>query len=335
MSYIRKEGAGITTEIPFEFHGTGWAYFKIWLVNIVLTILTFGIYSAWAKVRRKRYLYGSTRLQGAGFEYLADPVKILKGRALVVAVFIVYSALDHFAPLVSGILSLGFIVILPWLVVRSLAFNARYTALRNIRFGFHGTLMEAVKAYVLWPILIPFTLGIIFPYVYYCQKKFVVENHRYGTARFSFTATPGDYYGVFLGSLVPLFIGGIFIVVLAFLFAPLSFLAGAVLYFYVFAYFSVKTTNLLFNSSRLESHRFAANLRTRDYTALVLTNSLGIALTLGLFYAWAQIRTLRYKVGHLTLIAAEDLDGFVAAEQEQVSALGEEMSDFFDIDVGL
>jgi len=39
------------TRIPFEFLGTGSEYFKIWLVNIILSILTLGIYSAWAKVR--------------------------------------------------------------------------------------------------------------------------------------------------------------------------------------------------------------------------------------------------------------------------------------------
>jgi len=36
----------------FVFHGTGREYFKIWIVNLVLTIATLGIYAAWAKVRR-------------------------------------------------------------------------------------------------------------------------------------------------------------------------------------------------------------------------------------------------------------------------------------------
>ena len=41
--------------MPVEFSGRGGEYFRIWIVNLVLTILTFGIYSAWAKVRTKRY----------------------------------------------------------------------------------------------------------------------------------------------------------------------------------------------------------------------------------------------------------------------------------------
>jgi hypothetical protein len=65
---VEKTPAPKNAVIPFEFGGSGLEYFKIWLVNGILTILTLGIYSAWAKVRRKKYIYGSVRLKGAGFE---------------------------------------------------------------------------------------------------------------------------------------------------------------------------------------------------------------------------------------------------------------------------
>ena len=326
---------GTTRRISFGFLGTGWDYFKIWLVNTILSILTLGVYSAWAKVRRKRYLYGSTRLQGSGFEYLADPVKILKGRVLVVCFFILYSLLDQFLPILAGVLSLGIVVLLPWVVVKSLSFNARNSAYRNIRFAFNGSYMGAAKAYILWPILVPFTLGILFPYVYYRQKAFVVENHSYGTTPFSFDATAGDYYRIFLTGLIPLGLGLVLAVLLAFLFRPLSLVALAVLYLYLLAFFSVKTTNLMYSSARLDLHRFSADLEIKGYGLIILTNTLATVLTLGLFHPWALIRTLRYKVQHLTLAAAGSLDGFIAAEQKQVSAIGEEAGDFLDIDVGL
>lgn len=41
--------------IPFRFTGTGSEYFRIWIVNWLLTLLTLGIYSAWAKVRRIQF----------------------------------------------------------------------------------------------------------------------------------------------------------------------------------------------------------------------------------------------------------------------------------------
>ena len=73
---------------PFVFTGVGGEYFKIWIVNILLTIVTLGIYSAWAKVRNKRYFYGNTSMDGVAFEYTASPIKILIGRAIAVGFYI-------------------------------------------------------------------------------------------------------------------------------------------------------------------------------------------------------------------------------------------------------
>jgi len=184
------------SRIPFEFLGTGSEYFKIWLVNIILSIITLGIYSPWAKVRRKQYFYGNTLVQGASFEYLADPVNILKGRAIVVCFLIVQSIVSSLVPIIGGILGMALIVLFPWVMVCSLSFNARNSAVRNVRFGFDGKVWEAAKVYVLWPILAALTLGILFPYVYFRQKKFIVENSSYGTTEFTFTATAREYYGL-------------------------------------------------------------------------------------------------------------------------------------------
>jgi hypothetical protein len=46
-----------------QFTGSAREYFRIWIVNLFFTLVTLGVYSAWAKVRKKRYLYGNTRLE--------------------------------------------------------------------------------------------------------------------------------------------------------------------------------------------------------------------------------------------------------------------------------
>ncbi|MEW6671295.1 MAG: YjgN family protein [Thermodesulfobacteriota bacterium] len=322
-------------KIPFEFRGTGTAYFKIWIVNIILSFLTLGIYSAWAKVRRKQYFYGSTRLQGASFEYLAKPLKILKGRAIIVTMLLISSALSQLIPIAGPVFSLVFLFALPWIVVRSLSFNARNSSFRNIRFGFSGSVKDAAMVFVLWPALAFLTFGLLFPAAYYRQKKFIVENSSYGTTRFAFTATAKDYYGLYLKALLPAILGLAAIVGAAFLFFPLIPLPGLVLYFYLFAYFSATTTNLIFNSSRLVGHRFSANLKVWDLIVIVATNSVATALTLGLFYPWAKVRAFRYTLENLTLVAAGELDSFIAGEEKQVSAFADEVSDFFDMDFGL
>ncbi len=332
---VSEQGGDALSRVPFEFSGKGSEYFKIWLVNIILSVITLGIYSAWAKVRRKRYFYGNTTLSGSSFEYLADPVKILKGRLIVVGFFILYSVLSALLPLVSGIMSLAFILILPWLIVRSLVFNSRNSAFRNVRFGFKGSIMGAAKAYILWPLAATLTLGALFPYVYFRQKKFIVENTVYGRTAFVYTATAREYYRIYFGALVPILMGIVLITLGAFFLPPVSALVFLVFYLYLLAYFSVKTTNLLFNTSSLSHHRFEAGLKTGEYMRLVLTNSLGVAVTLGLFFPFAKVRTVQYKFQHMALLASGDLAGFIDDEERQVSAIGEEVGDFFDMDFGL
>lgn len=340
----RPAAVALPAKLPFEFRGSGGEYFRIWIVNILLSIATLGIYSAWAKVRTRSYFYGNTRLHGAAFEYLANPKQILKGRAIIGGILILNSLLSYFLPLVQGVFLVLFAVAFPWLITRALSFNARHSAWRNIRFGFNSSYKEAVKVYLLWPALAMLTLGILGPYALYRQRRFLVENSSFGRARFSFQATPRDYYRIFIvvslftvavivligaALILPMLIGAV-----AMLFMPLALLALPA-YLCGMAYYSVKTGNLFYNASRLEGHRFASVMEVGSYARLVVTNTLLTALTLGFYYPWAKVRTAHYRIRHLSVVAAGDLDGFVAGEQARVSALGDASADLFDFDVGL
>ncbi|MDQ2696574.1 MAG: YjgN family protein, partial [Pseudomonadota bacterium] len=65
------------------------------------------------------------------------------------------------------------------------------------------------------------------------------------------------------------------------------------------------------------------------------SNSVLILLTLGLFIPWARVRMVRYRLGQLQLRAVGDLDDFVAGEEQKVSAVGQEIGDVFDLEVGI
>ncbi|MBB9296244.1 DUF898 family protein, partial [Escherichia coli] len=51
----------------FVFHGTGERYFLICVVNVLLTIITLGIYLPWALMKCKRYLYANMEVNGQRF----------------------------------------------------------------------------------------------------------------------------------------------------------------------------------------------------------------------------------------------------------------------------
>ncbi|MGU7802487.1 DUF898 family protein, partial [Escherichia coli] len=85
-----RDSADHSAPQAFTFSGRGSEYFRIWIVNLLLSIVTLGIYSAWAKVRRLRYFYDNTSVAGASFDYHGNPVAILKGRILAVVLIVVY-----------------------------------------------------------------------------------------------------------------------------------------------------------------------------------------------------------------------------------------------------
>ncbi|MCW7198173.1 DUF898 family protein [Escherichia coli] len=55
--------------IRLFFHGTGERYFLICVVNVLLTIITLGIYLPWALMKCKRYLYANMEVNGQRFSY--------------------------------------------------------------------------------------------------------------------------------------------------------------------------------------------------------------------------------------------------------------------------
>src|SRR5262245_39325722 len=162
---------------PFEFRGTGGEFFRIWIVNLALTLITLGIYSAWAKVRTRRYFYGNTVVAGHAFDYHAAPLRILIGRAIAVGLFIVYNIISRLSPLVAAPAVIVFLVAIPWLIVAAQRFNARNTSYRNVRFNFIGTYGGAFKAFLLWPLAGAVTLGGLMPLAHRARNYFYINKH--------------------------------------------------------------------------------------------------------------------------------------------------------------
>ena len=317
----------------FDFRGDGLEYFKIWIVNILLTIVTLGIYSAWATVRNHRYFYSNLYLDGNNFSYLAEPMQILKGRVIAVIAFIAYYyALTNYP--VYGLLATAALVFaIPYFYNQSLAFNARMSAYKNIQFRFKGSYGEAFMVLYIWPLVGVLTLGILIPLSMLKMHQYVVRNSAYGTCNFSYEAKHFDYAKIFLVLLgAGLTIGGLswFITLMFSDAAILGIVLFSVFYFAAFIYFMVQMSNLYFRSSSLGEHQFDANLDMSGMAKVVLINALLIVLTLGLYLPAAKVRMTKYIAENVALNISGSLDHFIAAEQESVSALGEQMGQVFD-----
>src|SRR5262249_17970343 len=108
---------------PLRFTGTGSEYFGIWIVNLLLTLITLGIYSAWAKVRRLQYFYRHTEVAGSSFDFHGNPVRILVGRILALGLLFLYNYSVRLQSVWTLVILVGLAVIMPWLLRNSFRFR--------------------------------------------------------------------------------------------------------------------------------------------------------------------------------------------------------------------
>lgn len=334
-----------------EFHGRTGEYFGIWIVNILLSIVTLGIYSAWAKVRTERYFYGNTALAGSTFDYVANPISILKGRLIAYAVLITLVVSSKFAPMLYLLLFFSIALMVPALIVWSLRFRARNSVWRGLSFRFDESAGAAYGPFMGWAWLSGLTLSLLYPVMKMRQHEFVVEGHRYGRKRFSYHGHTGDYYLPY-GIAAVLSIG--LMAALAYSFSTVAGSADAVgneagvrailtvmafylAFFVVMIFLRVRYTNLLWNSARIGPHRFESNLRARDMFWIYASNALVVICTVGLAMPWAMIRLARYRAAHFSIVAIGSIEEFFAASESSAGATGAELVDALDVgmDFGL
>ncbi|MEZ5499052.1 MAG: YjgN family protein [Steroidobacteraceae bacterium] len=346
-----------TRNIPFEFRATGGEYFRIWIVNLLLTIVTLGIYSAWAKVRRLRYFYGSTLLDGASFEYHGRPIAILKGRLIVVGAYMIFLLVSHFLPLITFIIIPLFIFAVPWIVQRSRLFQMRMSSWRGLRFNFTGTYGGAMGAYVGWAIVAAITLYVLVPIWLWKRVNYLLSNSSYGGERFRFTTPIGRYFGFYFKTIGLMLLLGILAGILVgaaaagagkpavepgnpysiFMHAPvmLAFIILGVLGLGIAGYYQKSFINASFGGLEIGNHKVRSELRAWPLIGIYVSNFLLIVLTLGLFYPWAKVRQMRYQLDNTSIDAQGGFDEFRAGAEADASAVGEEVGDFFDVDFGL
>jgi uncharacterized membrane protein YjgN (DUF898 family) len=329
-----------------RFEGSGPEYFKIWIVNLALTIVTLGIFSAWAKVRSKRYFYGNTYIGDHNFDYHGQPLRILVGRAVALGILLLYGVTTAFAPLLSLVLAIGMFFATPWLVCAALRFNARNSSYRNIRFNFDGSYGQAFVAYIGWPLLAVISLGTTYPLARRARDHFNINNHSFGGRYFEAKIPGSTMYGIYFAAIGLTFLLAFAVAIVMgmgylvlkdspFLKVLASAAYMAVALFLV-TFTGTRIFNLALNNTELAGrYRFDATLSAQTMIGLVLGNMFLTLVTLGLYYPWARVRTMTYVASQLAIIGATDAAEFTSELVAGQGAVGEEIASFFDVDIGL
>ena len=328
------------------FSGSGAEYFRIWVVNLLLSVATLGIYSAWAKTRRLQYFYRNTQLAGASFDFRGNPKAILRGRLLAVALLVAYQYAFGLSR-TTGLAVVGLLLL-------------------GLPFGFDGGLAGAYAVYLppVALVLLPgvlaalgvdprligafFLLYLCWPLLHGAMKRYQHSHLMVGDQKADFPLSFGrlalPYLHAFLLGLAAMVVfvavvaltagitgkrsaAGMVTMVVAIGLLYLSFLLLG-------PFVLVRMNNRAWSATAFPGVRIDSHMTVRGYLKLQVVNVLLTLLTLGLFRPFAAVRTWRYRIAHLHIDAP---DGFEQAtrnvQRRPDNAAGDGVADFLGVDL--
>ena len=256
---------------------------------------------------------------------------------------------------VVGVILLLQLGALSWLLVQSLRYNSSKTSFRNLRFGFGSVetrfnLWKEMVILLVLRSLVIISLGLLQPYVAWRWRRFLIRHRRFGTTPFAFTAKPSDFRRLHLqalplllpaiasiatiiatlllllakairlgtlvsGETVPWLIPSVILTVMVLASIPLILIWSC--------WLEARAAILTWRCTHLGELRFTCAWRARDLIRLRLQHGLALVFSLGLAWPWVRIRETRYRLQRISINPATALDGFLAGEQERISARAE------------
>ncbi|MGI8747489.1 MAG: DUF898 family protein, partial [Deinococcus sp.] len=289
---------------------------------------------------------------------------LLRGYLVLAALFVAYLLGQPFGRYawISALLAGLFFALYPYLVYRSLRFNAANTVYRGLSFQFHGRAGAAYLVYLLAMLSVPLTLGLSYPAVVWLQRRYLLQNLAYGTARSRFEGDMGPVYTIFLVALavaagagivlaagvfalflLPGLRGGLENLIRAPQDAALSvlLLAGAayglflLLYGLLWQYLRAALLRYSLHDLYLgDTLRLRAGFSPLGLAWIGVSNTLAQLASLGLLTPWAAVRRSRYLLSGVQVQTISDLESFSADLTPAPSAFGEAAHEFFNFDLG-
>jgi uncharacterized membrane protein YjgN (DUF898 family) len=354
---------------PFVFSGEGGEYFRIWVVNAVLSIVTLGIYSAWAKVRKASYFARNTRLLGDPFEFVADARAILRGRVLALALLGFYTYAFEFSLALGIVATLVLLALAPLLFASATRFRLQNTRWRALRFGFAATPMQAYRSVFFvvamwisggvaaalrdderWTLAFGAATALLLPWMHHRLKAFQHRHATFAGHASAFRSALGTFYGTYLlgGLIVTVSAASAGTVAVAALSGTSPAVAGGWLGFAVGAmvgaagwivawpYFAARIQRAVWTHTTLGPFEFETSIAFKTLLPIALKNGALVLLTAGLYWPFASVAWARYRIGCMRIVGSASVDAALARLDAGVSnaTVGAGAIDFFGIDVG-
>ena len=347
------------------FQARGLDFLWIVLRNLFFTILTLGIYSFWAKVRTRVFLWRATRILDDPLEYTGTGKELFMSFLIVMGFFIVFgliftllTVLLH--PLVTFVAYVGMYVGMLYAVYfasyRTMRYRLTRTRWRGIRGNLGGSAAKyALKAFA-YTLAVIGTLGILGPWCTSRLVSFQMNNTFFGNRRCSFNGPPKELYVAYfivLFAFVVLSAAAVFIIYSSVDITEISndnpnpdalrhfvhvvvpvYAALTIASMFVGTIYQAAFERWFYRHLSFGDMRFRSTLTAGALVKLHLGNILLLACTLGIAYPWVRLRSLRVPLNCVDYQGDPDLDRLL---QDTMPApkRGEGLLEALDIDIGM
>ncbi len=325
---------------PIKFTGSYRAFTRLYLANLFFSVITLGLFAAWARARQRRYLFANTSISHSGFYFHARPVQQLNTDLLVFTLVTAYFVIEFYSFTLALLLFTGFLFLLPELMNNSLATNLGQTSFRNLRFHFSPDYKEAFVVFSLLLIAVVLSAGLAYPYYVYRRRKYILEHSSYGQSRFHFDAKALDYYRFYTNAVVILLLaaGTILVVVKALkIFAGLQDTATYIgltlavpVLLYHYCYLNTRLFNYEMEKTRIDSVHFMTDLRASRVYWIYFSNLCLVAGSFGLLLPVAILRMIKYKLSVTAFCIEQDWASFSAAPAGTSKTLTQKLRQLLD-----
>jgi uncharacterized membrane protein YjgN (DUF898 family) len=343
----------VTAGHTLDYVGPTGTLFGIFYKNLILTLITLGIYRFWAKTRERRFIWGNTRIDGEPFDYIGTGKELflgfLKAVVILVPLFVALQLVEIFI-LDESLIGIAVLVVVRAVLIVGLVYAGTFaarryrmsrTTWRGVRFQQNGSMWRYAGMALLGMLLTVLTLGLYLPFLQARLMRYELANLKFGSASFCFDGTGKELFQQFLKvwiipvtlcviAAIDIFIGRM---TSNFSFVQLIPLLMVLVIGLCALWYQAKVYRFQAQHTALEDLRFAMPYLTGwGLFKLMVGNYFIIVLSLGILFPLTIQRNTRFWVGHLLLSGTIDLDRILQAERGP--GTGEGLAGFFDIDVG-
>lgn len=304
-----------------SFHGTGGAFFLLMLRNLVLTILTVGFYTPWARTQRRFFIWQNVEIGGHRLRYHGTGKELFVGYLKVVAFYAVFTVCflvaqrmggQQAAAIVQGGFGLVVLVIVPYAIWGSRRYLLSRTSWRGVRFGLHGPARPFMGMFIGGYLLSLLTLGLYSPVWVNRMYRLFTTSSALGTQRFEYRGKDKDAFVIgvqgFLLSLVTL---------------------GVYSFWYRAALMRYQMSHTWFGGARGQS-----TITGGDLLVLTLLQLFALTATLGIAFPWVLTFSLNYTLERIRFLGPIDF-GSVLQAPSSGDAAADDLADVLDVGLGI